>query len=218
MERFSEKFESVPVTGSTSSRLDAKVETVNWSKSPGGGSVTFNWPETEKKLSITHDGTGKPWTTIQSLAAIPLEQPFSSGYKIKKSLTPVEQKAQGKWSRGDVVRVRLEIEAQSDMTWVVVNDPVPAGSSILGTGLGRDSELLTSGEKREGWVWPAFEELTFQAFRSYYEYVPKGKWTVEYTLRLNNEGVFSLPPTRVEALYSPEMFGEMPNDKITVEP
>jgi uncharacterized protein YfaS (alpha-2-macroglobulin family) len=88
----------------------------------------------------------------------------------------------------------------------------------LGTGLGRDSEILTGGEKREGWVWPAFEERTFQAFRSYYEYVPKGKWAVEYTLRLNNEGVFNMPPTRVEALYSPEMMGEMPNDKITVGP
>lgn len=217
MERFSQKFESVPVIGSTTSELDKKVETIDWTKSPDGEDVMFSWPEAKEKLTITHNGTGKPWTTIQSLAAIPLKQPFSSGYTIKKTLTPIEQKVPGKWSRGDVVRIRLEIEAQSDRTWVVVDDPVPAGSTILGTGLGRDSELLTSGEKREGWVWPAFEERTFQAFTSYYEYVPKGKWTVEYTLRLNNEGAFGLPPTRVEALYSPEMLGEMPNDKITVE-
>jgi uncharacterized protein YfaS (alpha-2-macroglobulin family) len=31
---------------------------------------------------------------------------------------------------------------------------------------------------------------------------------VEYTLRLNNVGDFALPPSRVEALYAPEMFGE----------
>jgi uncharacterized protein YfaS (alpha-2-macroglobulin family) len=218
MERFSQKFESVPVTGSTTSELDKRVETVDWTKSPGGKDVMFGWPEAKEKLTIAHNGTGKPWANIQSLAAIPLKEPFSSGYTIKKTLTPIEQKVTGKWTRGDIVRVHIEIEAQSDMAWVVVDDPVPAGSTILGTGLGRDSEILTGGEKREGWVWPAFEERTFQAFRSYYEYVPKGKWTVEYTLRLNNEGVFSLPPTRVEALYSPEMMGEMPNDRITVEP
>ena len=34
--------------------------------------------------------------------------------------------------RGDVVRVRLDIDAQSDMTWVVVNDPIPSGATILG--------------------------------------------------------------------------------------
>jgi uncharacterized protein YfaS (alpha-2-macroglobulin family) len=104
------------------------------------------------------------------------------------------------------------------MTWVVVNDPVPAGASILGTGLGRDAQLLTRGEKREGLAWPAFEERAFDAFRAYYEFVPKGKWTVEYTVRLNNGGVFQLPATRVEALYAPEMFGEIPNKPLEVLP
>jgi hypothetical protein len=41
---------------------------------------------------------------------------------------------------------------------------------------------------------------------------------VEYTLRLNQPGVFGLPPTRVEALYAPEMFGEIPNESIEVVP
>lgn len=40
---------------------------------------------------------------------------------------------------------------------------------------------------------------------------------MEYTIRLNNVGEFSLPPTRVEALYAPEMFGESPNAKIKVD-
>lgn len=127
------------------------------------------------------------------------------------------QKENNRWSRGDVVRVKLELESQADMTWVVVSDPIPAGSGIFGTGLGRDSELLTRGEKRAGWVWPAFEERSFEAFRSYYEYVPKGTWTIEYTVRLNNEGTFVLPETRVEALYAPERFGMLPNKKMEIE-
>jgi uncharacterized protein YfaS (alpha-2-macroglobulin family) len=112
----------------------------------------------------------------------------------------------------------LEIEAQADRTWVVVSDPVSAGSTILGSGLGRDSQLLTKEEERKGWVWPAYEERSFEAFRAYYEYVPKGKWTVEYTIRLNQSGVFHLPTTRVEALYFPEMFGEIPNQMVEVRP
>ena len=39
---------------------------------------------------------------------------------------------------------------------------------------------------------------------------------MEYTVRLNNPGVFNLPPTRVEALYAPEMFGEAPNAPVQV--
>lgn len=211
MEKFSEKFERIAVTGTTSASLDNKTKTVVWGKSKDGKSVMLGWPKEKEALKVTHQGTGKPWAVIQSLAAIPRKEPFSSGYRIKKTLTPVDRKAEGRWSKGDVVRVKLELEAQADMTWVVVNDPIPAGAAILGTGLGRDSQILTTGEEKKGWVFPIFEERSFEAFRAYYEFVPKGKWTVEYTVRLNNAGVFHLPATRVEALYVPEMLGETPN-------
>ena len=203
MEKFSKKFEKVPVTGSTSASLGEKTRSVEWGKGGEGKSMMLGWPKGKEPLKVTHHGTGKPWITVQALAAIPLTESYSSGYRIKKTLTPVDRKTEGIWSRGDVVRVRLELEAQADMTWVVVNDPIPAGSAILGTGLGRDSRIMTTGEEKKGWVLPVFEERSFEAFKAYYEFVPKGKWTVEYTVRLNNAGTFNLPATRVEALYSP---------------
>lgn len=218
MEKFSRKFENIPVTGITATSLDNKSIDINWADTPDGRDMMFDWPKAKEDFAITHKGTGKPWAIIQGLAAIPLKEALSSGYKIKKTLIPVEQKEKGKWSKGDVVKVHLDLEAQSDMTWVVVNDPIPGGSNILGTGLGRDSQILTRDEESKGWVWPAFEERSFEAFRAYYEFVPKGKWTVEYTLRLNNEGIFNLPTTRVEALYAPEMLGEMPNEKMEIRP
>ncbi len=100
----------------------------------------------------------------------------------------------------------------------MVSDPVPAGCTILGSGLRRDSQILTQGERKEYWVWPAYEERSFEAFRAYYRYVPKGPWTVEYTLRLNQSGIFQLPTTRVESLYFPEMLGEIPNRSVEVQP
>jgi uncharacterized protein YfaS (alpha-2-macroglobulin family) len=216
MDKFSETFESAPVTGTTATSLAGRTQTVNWNSSPEGGSVFFGWPAGKSPLMIRSDGTGKPWASILSLSAIPLTEPISSGYKITKTLIPVEQKERGVWSNGDVVRVRLELESQADMTWVVASDPIPAGAAIFGTGLGRDSQLLRRGEDHKGWVWPAFEERSFEAYRAYYDFVPKGKWTVEYTVRLNSEGLFQLPPTRVEAMYAPEMFGEIPNEVFQV--
>jgi uncharacterized protein YfaS (alpha-2-macroglobulin family) len=100
---------------------------------------------------------------------------------------------------------------------VVVDDPIPAGSQILGGGLGRDSALLAAGEGRDGAAWPAFEERRFEGFRAYYRFVPKGRFTVEYSVRMGTPGRFALPPTRVEALYAPEMFGELPNEDVAVE-
>jgi alpha-2-macroglobulin len=217
MEKFSRVYEATPVSGETRSALAGEAQTTEWKTAPKGKASLFAWPAKKDDLSISHQGGGKPWATIQSLAAIPLKEPLSSGYKIKKSVQAIEQKNSGRWTRGDIYRVRLDIEAQADQTWVVVSDPVPAGTTILGKGLARESEILTRGEERKGWVWPAFEERSFEAFRAYYEYVPKGKWTVEYTIRVNQSGRFQLPTTRVEALYFPEMFGESPNKEIEVE-
>ncbi len=249
LEKFSAKFEATPVAGVTKANLAGATAAVDWSKvervkstdasgaanqgtffgAPAAAgnlrnnSMFIPWGKAAAKdsLGVTHAGTGKPWLTLQSLAAVELKAPFNAGYQIKKTITPIEQANKGlpagSYSRGDVLRITLEVNASSDMSWVAITDPVPAGATILGSGLGRDSEIATQGEKRGGAGWPAFEERSFESFRSYYEYLPKGVVKMEYTLRLNNVGSFSLPPSRVEAMYAPEMFGESPNGKVRVQ-
>ncbi|MEO8312149.1 MAG: MG2 domain-containing protein [Caldimonas sp.] len=232
LDRFSARFESTPVAGRTSAALvlsgevksgpnaaaTAPITVADWARQASGAAGRLAWPASAATLDVVQEGTGKPWLTVQSLAAIPLKAPLRAGYGITRSVSAVEQKDKGKWSRGDVVKVRLEIDAQSDMTWVVVSDPVPGGATILGSGLGRDSQIATRTEKREGNAWPVFEERGFEAFRGYYEFMPRGKHVLEYTVRLNNPGRFALPPSRVEAMYAPESFGETPNPGIEVAP
>jgi hypothetical protein len=207
---------AIDVPAPTAAASSARV--ADWGAQATGGKVTLPWPPAAGTLTVSQQGTGKPWLTVQSLAAIPLKAPLAAGYSIARSVSAVEQKDKARWSRGDIVRVRLEIDAQADMTWVVVSDPVPGGATILGSGLGRDSAIATRTEKRAGAAWTAFEERSFEAFRSYYEYLPRGKHVVEYSVRLNNPGRFALPPTRVEAMYAPESFGEAPNAAIEVAP
>ncbi len=218
--RFAQRFEAAPVTGTTTATLGGEHFEHAWQDATGSAAFarTLAWPAAPESLALRHDGTGAPWVGVRSIAAIPLTAPLASGFAVARSVTPVEQQVPGRWSRGDVARVRLAIDAQSDMTWVVVSDPIPAGSAVLGRGLGGDSTLSTAGERRQGAVWPAFEERTFEGFRAYYRYVAKGRFVVEYTLRLDNPGSFGLPPTRVEAMYAPEMFGEAPNAPWTVQP
>jgi alpha-2-macroglobulin len=180
--------------------------------------VAVPWPEQPSRVAIEHRGAGAPWALVRSRAAVPLEQPLASGYRVRKTVSVVERKDAAAWSVGDVFRVRLEIDAQSDMTWVVVDDPVPAGATLLGSGLGTDSALLAASESEGAGARPVFEERGFAAYRAYYQYLPKGRAVLEYTARIDNEGEFRLPATRVEAMYAPEMFGESPNPAWTVRP
>jgi alpha-2-macroglobulin len=218
VEKFSQAFEHTPVGGTTTASLDSTVREVTWANTPQGTTFLFPWSGTGTTLTVDHTGAGHPWVMLEAKAAIPLKAPLASGYRLAKSLIPVEASTAGRFTRGDIVRVRLTIEADRDMTWVVVNDPIPAGASHLGSGLARDAQLAVHAEALQASARPAFEERAFDGFRAYYEFVPKGGLIVEYTMRLNQSGRFNLPPTRVEALYAPELFGELPNDAIEVQP
>ena len=227
LDKFAARFESEKIAGISRAALEEKGEarapqSLAWATQPAGGILNLPWPKAEAgaagAIRFSHEGAGKPWLTIQSLAAVPLKAPFAAGYRLTRTVTAVEQKTSGVHTRGDVLRVKLEVDAATDMTWVVVADPIPAGATILGAGLARDSAIAQQGERKSGTAWPVFEERSFEAFRAYYEFAPKGKWSVEYTMRLNQDGDFALPPSRVEAMYAPEMFGVLPNARLKVLP
>jgi uncharacterized protein YfaS (alpha-2-macroglobulin family) len=46
--------------------------------------------------------------------------------------------------------------------------------------------------------------------------MPRGTHTVTYVVRLNAVGPDQLPPSKVEAMYSPEIRGQWPNAPMTV--
>lgn len=221
LDRFSAVHESTSVTGRSRAALGTTTRELDWAKQAGGGTMGLPWAvpsSTPATLTVTQQGTGKPWVALQSLAAVPLKQPFSAGYRIERSVTGVEQKTAGQWSRGDVLRVQLKVTAMADLGWVVISDPVPPGGALLGNGLGRDSQIATRGEQSSGAAWRVYEERLPEAWRAYYAWLPRGTHTVEYTMRLNTAGRYLLPPSRVEAMYAPENFGEAPIGVMEVAP
>jgi len=217
MQRFSAAFESTRVSGKTAVSYGTDQRNLLWSQPDAASVISLPWQAGQGVLQVAHLGAGAPWAMVRATAALPLDRALSTGFRITRTVTAIEPHQTGVWTRGDVARVHLELEAQSDMSWVVVDDPIPAGATILGSGLGGQSELLQRDDRRTGWAWLAFEEHRFDSDRAYYRFVPKGHWTLEYTVRLNNPGTFELPATRVEAMYAPEMLGELPNAAVTVQ-
>ncbi len=213
LEKFASQYEKAPVTGETLAKLETETYTQAWSQKPKGAETFIPWFKKKTNLSLEHSGTGSPWVIIQSKAAVQLKEQIRNGYTIEKKIIPIEQKNKSYWSVGDVIRIQLKIKADTDMTWVVVNDPIPSGASILTGGL-RNAESLTSSEKYS--YYSSYEERAFDAYRVYYEYLPEGEFLLEYTIRLNQEGKFLLPQTRIEAMYSPDLYGEYPGLKFEI--
>ena len=219
MDRFAQKFERDSVSGKTTASLGTAKAELDW-KTPDTRSLNLPWPATpskDDKLALSHNGGGKPWVTIQTLAAIPDVPARNAGYRISRKVTPTQEKIAGKISRGDIWRVTLTVDTDNSMSWVALTDPIPAGARILGEGDGRDSAIAGIGENRDQrGMSPTYVERSFSAYRAYYAMLPKGRFTISYTMRLNNAGSFALPPTRVEAMYAPEIFGQIPNGRVDV--
>jgi alpha-2-macroglobulin len=223
MTHFAEKFEDQAVIGTTIAKLGQAKTEFDWKSGANHNAVaslSLPWPAKpakNDKLALHHYGQGKPWASVQLLAAIPAGPARNAGYRVSRKLTPVQQKTTGKMSRGDLWRVTLTVDADDDMGWVALTDPIPAGAKIMGDGNGRDSAIASLGENNETRsIAPSYVERSFSAYRAYYAMLPKGRISIEYTLRLNNAGSFALPPTRVEAMYAPDVFAEIPNTQFII--
>lgn len=215
LKRFAARFEREAVTGRTRIAAGSAVREASWA----GGTpkpVPLAW-DGRQTLAVTHAGTGAPWVTVAARAAVPLTKPYASGYTVRRTVTPVTQAERGKWSRGDVMRVAIEVETRADANWTVIDDPVPPGSTILGGGLGGRSAILAGEDAAAAGRAPVWVERRQDSARAFFDYVPRGRLTYEYSVRLGTPGQFRLPPSRVEALYVPGMIALTPVDPVTVE-
>jgi uncharacterized protein YfaS (alpha-2-macroglobulin family) len=65
-------------------------------------------------------------------------------------------------------------------------------------------------------VTASYVERGNDSWRGYFDWVPRGHFVISYLLRLNGAGHFHLPPTHVEAMYSPEIHADLPNEDVSV--
>lgn len=213
--RFDRIYPASAVAGTTSATLGSQAISRAWPLAVPQRSFAFPLPAAATPLRIRQSGGAGPWASVQVRAAVPLSQPTSAGYRMTRAVEVVQAATPGTLSRGDVVKVTITVEASAARNWVVIADPVPAGAQVLG-GLGGQSELLTSQADGGSGVQPSYVERGRDAWRAYFGWVPRGSFTVSYVMRLNSAGEFQLPPSRVEAMYSPEIFAAVPNRPVTV--
>lgn len=199
LKAYAKVYEPVNVTGETKAALNAVEKTMTWSQKPQGGALEFGWPSVgDHRVDLKHVGTGAPWAITAVNVAIPLTQKIERHIQVTKTVTP----QQATYKKGDVVTVTLKVKPQRDMSFVSLMDPIPAGAKILGLG--------------ESTAWPDHQEAGYEAYRASYTWVDGTGFELTYKVQLNNAGTFKLPATRVEAIYMPENFAEVPNTDVTV--
>jgi uncharacterized protein YfaS (alpha-2-macroglobulin family) len=213
--RFASIYPAQAIAGITTASLGGRQLRATWPLAPSAPPLSFALPAQPTPLVLAQSGGAGPWATVSVKAAVPLARPLSAGYRLTKSFAVVQARTRGQLTRGDVVRVTLTVEASAERNWVVVSDPLPAGATVVG-GMANQSQLLANEASDGAGTQPSYVERGKDAWRAYFAWVPRGRFTVSYVMRLNGAGRLQLPPTRVEAMYSPAIRAAVPNAPVVV--
>ena len=231
--KFAAVYPAAAVAGTTRLALGNASASRAWPLASDQRSVTLPLPATPAPLTLAQSGGAGPWAVVQLSAAVPLKAPVFAGYQLSRRVDVLQAKKKGQLTRGDVIRVTLTVDANAERNWVVVSDPLPPGATVIG-GQANQSQLLGAQASGGGGVrfgatdadgkrWEiqagvsaAYVEAGRDAWRAYFDWVPRGRFVVSYVVRLNGTGRFALPPSRVEAMYSPAINAQLPNAPVAI--
>ncbi|MCL2824682.1 MAG: hypothetical protein FWD57_11885, partial [Polyangiaceae bacterium] len=141
---------------------------------------------------------------------------------------------------GDLVLVDLLVTASQPTHYVIIDDPIPAGFDIVDSGLatntqssisdyppdlcfgfgGDGSDFVTNWDVRASIqrVSGVSRELRDDSALFFAEHMAAGIYLFRYLARATTVGRFVMPPTRVESMYQPEVYGRTGAAVISVVP
>ena len=125
---------------------------------------------------------------------------------------------------GQPVQVSLTIIAPSNLHYVVIEDPIPAGAEAVNPNLETTSQVGTqpqlSREKplSEGWGWWWFSniEMRDEKVVLYATYLPRGTYQFNYVIYPGLAGEYNVIPTTGQEFYFPEVYGRSDGTLFTI--
>ncbi|MBP6469739.1 MAG: Ig-like domain-containing protein [Chloroflexi bacterium] len=128
---------------------------------------------------------------------------------------------------GQQVRVQLNIQALSDLVYLTIDDPIPAGTEAL------DPHLLTVSRAYAGeitrtnlaseyeygyWGWWYFDAIQYHDDRVQFtsEFLPAGTYQYTYYLQALLPGAYQVRPTLAQQTFLPEVYGRSAGAWFTV--
>jgi uncharacterized protein YfaS (alpha-2-macroglobulin family) len=127
---------------------------------------------------------------------------------------------------GDVLRVKLTLIAPNDLHYLVVEDPLPAGSEALDISLKttrttyQEPELIEQSgmpsSRAAYWSYFAESELRDEKIVLFATYLGKGTYEYTYLIRASIPGRFLTMPTQAYEMYFPEVYGRSDGTVFTI--
>ncbi len=174
------------------------------------------------------DGPGVLYYTahLRLFLPVPQIQPLDRGIIIERHYTMPGSDAPITSAKvGDNVTVHLTIIAPNDLHYVVIEDPIPAGTDAVNPNLNTSQQVGTQPEVNlqnplsQGWGWWYFSNIEFrdQKVVLYSTNLPAGTYEYVYTIRAGLAGEFNVIPPTGSEFYFPEVYGRGAGSTFTIE-
>jgi hypothetical protein len=171
-------------------------------------------------------GAGQLYYTAHLRYYLPVEQveALDRGIIVARQYSPVgdPDATIDEVAVGESVRVKLILVAPTDLHYVVVEDPLPAGFEAVDVTLNTTSVVgerpsvrnLTAEEEDRwyrrygwGWWWFSHSEIRDEKVALFATYLPRGTYEYSYVMRASVPGTYNVIPTTAYEMYFPEVFG-----------
>jgi uncharacterized protein YfaS (alpha-2-macroglobulin family) len=110
---------------------------------------------------------------------------------------------------GDQIRVKLTITVPKDLTYVLIEDPFPAGCEV--------TERGTADETTDWSYWWSSVDIRDDRIAFFARSMPKGEHIIEYNLRAQTPGQYHTLPTFLQAMYAPEIQAWSPETRVDIK-
>ena len=174
-------------------------------------------------LKIYKEGKGQIYYEVR-MNYFPIKrlQPRDEGIAVFKYFETLEgERVENSFRAGDLLVVTLKIVIPQERYFVVVNDPLPAGFVPLNPSFKTESkELIREVEKRrDKFWWQGFRhmEMYNEKVLLFADHLSPGIYTHTYLVRITTPGIYHLPPTVAEEMYTPEVFGRSAEKEIVIQ-
>jgi alpha-2-macroglobulin len=174
------------------------------------------------------EGAGNLYYTAYLDVTLPVVQvqPLNQGIIVSRQYFRLDNDKQPitEIKRGELVRVRITVNAPASLHYVVVNDALPAGLEPVDASLLTDVQVPRAYTYQDylkhGWGWWFFNHIERRDEKVVYsaDNLPPGTYVLTYYARASTAGTFQVLPIAANEFYFADVAGRGAGSEFTVRP
>jgi uncharacterized protein YfaS (alpha-2-macroglobulin family) len=138
-----------------------------------------------------------------------------NGLRIERTVVDAETgRAEPRPRVGQILRVKLRVQAAAAYSQVAITDPLPAGFEALDTSLETERQLSVS--DGSAWSWD-HRELRDERVSYFANSLSRGTTDVSYLVRVTRAGTFTRAAAHAEAMYDPTIHARLAAEQTAVD-